>query len=78
MFTDSGFSGFGQLSCSSQIKWSENTSRCPTADSECVVPAGEHWLLDADMDVATLTVQGTLTWDKTKSGITLRTVAIDL
>ena len=53
------------------IKWSENTDMCET-DSECVIPAGEKWCLDADMDVATLTIHGSLIWDTSIAGITLR------
>ena len=41
-------------------------------DSECVIPTGEIWCLDADMDVATLTIRGSLIWDTSISGITLR------
>lgn len=39
---------------------------------DCVVPAGERWLLDADMSVRTLTVLGELSWDTRVDGLTLR------
>ena len=53
------------------IQWSKNMNMCGT-DSECVIPAGEKWCLDADMDVATLTIRGSLIWDTSIAGITLR------
>ena len=53
------------------IKWSDNKDLCPT-DTECLIPAGETWCLDADMDVATLTIEGSLIWDTTIAGTKLR------
>jgi len=38
----------------------------------CVVPAGETWVLDSSLDVETLTIKGTLTWDTSKDGLELR------
>jgi len=43
-----------------------------TPGGHCVVPAGETWVLDASMSVATLTIKGTLSWDVSKDGLELR------
>ena len=42
------------------IKWSDNMDLCP-ADTECSIPAGETWCLDADMDVELASVRYTRT-----------------
>eukprot|EP00930_Biecheleria_cincta_P056436 TRINITY_DN42567_c0_g1_i1.p1 TRINITY_DN42567_c0_g1~~TRINITY_DN42567_c0_g1_i1.p1 ORF type:complete len:863 (-),score=115.76 TRINITY_DN42567_c0_g1_i1:230-2818(-) len=54
-------------------RWSSvDTARtCP--GNRCTVPKGETWILDASMDVETLTVQGTLEWDTQKDGLQIRT-----
>merc|ERR1712190_598573 len=36
------------------------------------VPAGETWVLNASMEVETLTIEGTLRWDTSKDGLELR------
>ena len=41
-------------------------------DQVCRVPAGQTWLLDESMDIASLTVQGVLRWDTSKDGLVLR------
>ena len=57
------------------VYWSDNPGRC-ASDAECIVPAGDEYVLDADMNVGQLTVNGKLKWDTTKSGLTLNTSAI--
>jgi len=55
-------------------RWSSVRSRggpCASAVGSCVIPAGESWLLDADMDVGSLTVEGTLRWDTSVDGLVL-------
>ena len=46
-----------------------STLRC---DADCVIPAGEKWLLDASLQVETLTIYGTLEWDRSKDNLELR------
>lgn len=41
--------------------------------SHCLVPPGEHWVVDRSISLETLTVQGTLVWDTTEDGLELRT-----
>ena len=50
-------------------RWSEVGAAC---GQECVVPAGEKWILDVDADVETLTINGELSWDTTVDGLTLK------
>eukprot|EP00931_Biecheleriopsis_adriatica_P067560 TRINITY_DN4167_c0_g1_i1.p1 TRINITY_DN4167_c0_g1~~TRINITY_DN4167_c0_g1_i1.p1 ORF type:complete len:1079 (-),score=142.05 TRINITY_DN4167_c0_g1_i1:102-3338(-) len=40
--------------------------------THCVVPAGEQWLLDASIDVETLTIFGQLSWATDVGGLELR------
>ena len=40
--------------------------------AQCVIPEGEKWLLDASLQVETLTIHGTLEWDLTKQNLELR------
>merc|ERR1719265_1873275 len=40
--------------------------------AQCIVPAGETWILDESATLATLTIRGTLQWDTTKEGLELR------
>ena len=42
---------------------------CP---ADCVVPAGENWLLDTSLQVETLKILGTLEWDQSKENLELR------
>ena len=42
------------------------------SSDDVVVSASESWVLDADMSCRSLTVQGSLTWDTTKDGLTLQ------
>ncbi|KAJ1626510.1 hypothetical protein T492DRAFT_910036 [Pavlovales sp. CCMP2436] len=57
-------------------RWSEQSAfaalsgACATG-GDCVIPAGERWLLDADMSVRTLTILGELLWDTSADGLTL-------
>ena len=57
------------------LRWSNISNRC-TAEAECIIPIGEEWLLDADMDVGQLTINGALTWDTEENGVQLNTSAI--
>jgi len=43
-----------------------------TQNSQCVVPAGEHWVFDTSVDVDTLTVKGSLIWNTAIDGLELR------
>ncbi|CAK0820097.1 unnamed protein product [Prorocentrum cordatum] len=40
--------------------------------SRCEVPAGAAWVLDASIDVESLTIRGELRWDTAKDGLELR------
>ena len=44
---------------------------CP--DSACVIPENELWVIDADMDVGTLEIEGFLKWDENVDDVTLST-----
>ena len=44
-------------------------SCCP--DSACLIPGNELWVIDSDMDVGTLEIDGFLQWDKNVDGVTL-------
>ena len=46
-------------------------SCCP--DSACLINEHELWIIDADMDVGTLVINGLLKWDETVDDITLST-----
>ena len=46
-------------------------SCCP--DSACLISEHELWIIDADMDVGTLVINGLLKWDETVDDITLST-----
>jgi beta-glucanase (GH16 family) len=52
----------------STVYWSTYASTCT---STCVIPAGTDLILDSSMDVTSLTIRGSLTWDTTKNGLTL-------
>lgn len=58
----SPFSPGRALSTLSSTPFFSASSGC-AAGSDCIVPAGEHWLLDTDLSVRTLTVFGELSWD---------------
>ena len=45
-------------------------------DAECTIPAGDEWILDANMDLGQLTINGKLTWDTSSDGLRLTTSAI--
>jgi len=51
-------------------RWSALRGQASTS-TQLTIPLGSTVILDADMDVSSLTVEGTLTWDTTKSGLTL-------
>ena len=42
------------------------------SDSPLIIPAGETWRLDADMDCEGLIIYGQLKWERSVSGLTLR------
>ena len=44
---------------------------CP--DSACTIPENELWVIDADMDVGTLEIEGFLKWDENVDDVTLST-----
>ena len=46
-------------------------SCCP--DSACIIPVNELWVIDADMDVGTLEIDGFLQWDENVDDISLST-----
>lgn len=57
-----------------EVLWSQVRAAgglCASSNGDCVLPAGQAWLLDASMDVRSLTVEGTLRWDASKDGLTL-------
>ena len=66
---------FSGLASGVTFRWSEISSQC-TSDAECIIPADEEWLLDADMNVGQLTVNGKFTWDKSVDGLRLTSSAI--
>ena len=66
---------FSGLASGATFRWSEISSKC-TSDGECVVPVGEEWLLDADMRVGQLTVNGKFMWDTSIDGLRLTSSAI--
>ena len=40
--------------------------------AECVVPASSLWILDTSLQVETLTIWGTLEWDRSQDDLELR------
>ena len=60
-------------------RWSEDGesicqdtgSCCP--NSACLIPANELWVIDADMDVGTLEIDGFLQWDENVDDVSLST-----
>lgn len=50
------------------INWSSYAATCGLT---CVIPSGTRVLLDTSMDVTSLTIQGELVWDTTKSNLVL-------
>ena len=66
---------FTGLASGATFRWSEISSQC-TTDDECIIPTGDEWLLDADMNVGQLTVNGKITWDTSVDGLRLTSSAI--
>ena len=56
--------------------WSDHKHLCGNEFEECVIPAGDEIVLDSNMNVGQLTVNGKLTWDTTVPGLTLNSSAI--
>ena len=56
------------------LRWSEvkATGRCPP-EEECYIQKWETWILDEDMKVATLTIDGSLIWDTSKDDLKIST-----
>jgi len=60
-----------------QFEWSsiseekcQNESIC-CPDTECIIPSNETWVLDSNMDVGTLTIEGKLQWKRVVADIRL-------
>ena len=62
-------SKFQKFQKSQLVRLSDSTSLC---QGECVIPAGERLLLDTSWQVETLTIYGTLEWDRSKDNLELR------
>lgn len=50
----------------------QNTGSC-CPDSACFIPENEIWVIDADMDVGTLEIDGFLQWDENVDDVSLST-----
>jgi hypothetical protein len=65
-------SGGGDVQVGAVRRWSElKTLPGYGIDDEVMLPNGQVWLMDADMTVATLTIQGHFRWDTTIDGLVL-------
>lgn len=57
--------------------WSEHKHHlCGNEFEECIIPAGDEVILDANMDVGQLTVNGKFTWNTAIPNLTLNSSAI--
>ena len=54
----------------SSLNLCQDRSCC--SESECIIPSGETWLLDASMNVGALIVRGKLMWDVNEDNLSLR------
>lgn len=55
--------------------WSQLSQRF-NSDTEVLIPADENWILDQNMNVGTLTIEGKLTWSLSRRNLELKALYV--